>query len=176
MRHRQLCLGKQIRQLERQPFDGLNPVMEEKNLSPALQLAQNRIADDLFVITSHVSLDRQPIRRRSCDDTQITNADQRHMQGARDWRWRQADHVDERAQLFQALLVDDTEAMLFVNDDQAQIFKLHILLEQSMGSDQNVDVTARSLLEDFRDLLGGQETADHFNAYRMIAKPLPKSL
>src|SRR5262245_57914548 len=176
MRHRQLCFGNQIRQLQRQPVDGLDPVMEEKYLSSALQLTKNRIADDLFVIPSHVSLDRQPIRRRGFNDTQITNADQRHMQGARDRRRRQADHVDELAQLFQALLVDDTEAMLFINDNQAQIFKLHILLQQSMGSDQNVDVTAHGLLEDFRDLLRGQETADHFNAYRVIAKPLPKSL
>src|SRR5262245_61632329 len=98
------------------------------------------------------------------------------MQGARDRRRRQTDHIDELAQLFQSFLVDDTEAMLFVYDDQAQIFKLDILLKQSVGSDQNIDVTSGGLSEDLRNLLRGQETADHFNAYRVIAKPMPKSL
>src|SRR5499427_9138705 len=45
-----------------------------------------------------------------------------------------------------------------------------------MSADQDVHGAPRGLLEDFRNLLRGQETADHFNAYRMIAKPLPKSL
>src|SRR4030095_14856269 len=166
VRHRQLCLGKQIRQLERQPIDGLDAVMEKKYLATPLQLTKNRIADDLLVITCHVGLNRQPIRWRGFDDAQITNADQRHMQGARDRRRRQTDHIDELAQLFQSLLVDDTEGMLFVDDDQAQIFKLDILLEQTMSSDQDVHGTPRGLLEDFRDLLRGQETTDHFNAYR----------
>ena len=146
MRHRHLCLGKQIRQLERQTIDRLDSVMEKKYLSAPLQLTQNRIANDLFVIARHVSLDRQPIRRRGFDDAQVPNADQRHMQGARDRRRRQTDHVDELAELFQSLLMDDTEAMLFVDDHQAQIFKLDILLEQPVGSDQDVDAaSARSV-------------------------------
>src|SRR5262249_56237822 len=45
-----------------------------------------------------------------------------------------------------------------------------------MSADQDVHCAPRGLLEDFRNLLRGQETADHFNAYRGIAKPLPKSL
>src|SRR4030095_3820434 len=150
--------------------------MEKKYLDTPLQLTKNRIADDLLVITCHVGLNRQPIRWRGFNDAQITNADQRHMQGAWDRRRRQTDHIDELAQLFQSLLVDDTEAMLFIDDDQAQIFKLDILLEQTMSSDQDVHGTPRGLLEDFRDLLRGQETTDHFNAYRVIAKPLPKRL
>src|SRR5262245_33418162 len=76
VRHRQLCLGKQIRQLERQPIDGLDSVMEKKYVATLLQLTKNRIADDLFVIASHVSSDSQPIRWRGFDYAQVPNANQ----------------------------------------------------------------------------------------------------
>ena len=100
MGHSHLCLRKQIRQLERQPIDRLDSVMEKKYLAAPLQLTKNCIADDLFVITGHVGLDRQPIRRRGFDNAQLTNADQRHVQGAGDRRRRQTDDIDELAQLF----------------------------------------------------------------------------
>jgi hypothetical protein len=37
--------------------------------------------------------------------------------------------------------------MLFIYDDQAEIFKLDILLEQPVGSDQDVDRAPGGLLE-----------------------------
>ena len=51
--------------------------------------------------------------------------------------------------------MDDTEAMLFVDNHQAEIFKLDILLEQPVGSNQNVDAAPGGLLKDLRDFLRG---------------------
>ena len=88
VRYGQLCLGDRVGQLERQPVDGFDPIVEEKHLPTALHLTQDRVANDPFVVAGHVSLDRQPIRRRCFDDAQLANADHRHMQGARDRRRR----------------------------------------------------------------------------------------
>ena len=51
-----------------------------------------------------------------------------------------ADHVHALLELLQALLVLDSEALLLVHDDQAQIFELNVLREQPMGADGDIDL------------------------------------
>ena len=90
MRHGDFRFRHQIGQLERQAIDGFDPVMQKENLAATLELAEDRIANQPFVIAGHVGLNRQPIDRRRFNDAQIADADQRHVQGARDRRRREA--------------------------------------------------------------------------------------
>ena len=45
-----------------------------------------------------------------------------------------------RAQLLDALLVRDAEALLFVDDEQAQVLEVHVLRQQAVGADDDVDL------------------------------------
>ena len=70
----------------------------------------------------------------------------------------------------------DAETVLFVDDDQAQVFELDVFLQQPVRADDDVDPALGGLLQHLGDLFGGQKTADHFDAHRMIAEAMAKSL
>ena len=61
------------------------------------------------------------------------------MQGARDRRGREGEHVDRRAERLEPLLVLDAEPLLLVDDDQAQVLERDVLLHDPVGADQDVD-------------------------------------
>ena len=70
------------------------------------------------------------------------------MQGPRDRRRRQGQHVDHLPQAFQLLLVLDAEALLFVDDDQAQVLELHVVADEPVGADDDVDAPVGQPLDD----------------------------
>ena len=86
-----------------------------------------------------VGLDRQAILRRRLDHRHVADADQRHVQRARNRRRRHRQHVDLLAHLLDALLVRDAEALLFVDDQQAEVLELHVLREQAVRADDDVE-------------------------------------
>ncbi len=70
---------------------------------------------------------------------QVAQAFQRHAQRARDRRGGQRQHVDLGAQRLHRLLVAHAEAVLLVDDQQAQALELHRLDEQLVRADDDVD-------------------------------------
>ncbi len=98
------------------------------------------------------------------------------MQGARDRRGGQGEHVDLGAQLLEPLLVGDAEALLLVDDDQPQILEAHVALQKTVGPDQNVDL---SLLEPGEYLLLLRDAAqarDHLDIHRVVGETLAEGL
>jgi hypothetical protein len=129
VRHGDSGFRHRIGELERDAFDRFDAVVEKENLAAALQLAQDGIADHAIIVTRDIGLDRQPVERRRLDDAQIADSHQRHVQRARDRRSRQADDVDQLAQLFQPLLVGHAETMLLIDNHQSQVLELDVLLQ-----------------------------------------------
>ena len=84
--HGHLRFRNQIGELERQAIDGFDAIVQKKHLPAAFELAQDRVADQPLVVAGHVGLDRQAVHRRRLDDAQIADADQRHVQRARNRR------------------------------------------------------------------------------------------
>ena len=93
--------------------------MDEVDLPAPVQLPQDGVPHHVVIGLRHVGLDRQPRRWWCFDDTHRPHPGQRHVQGARNRRGRQCQHVYVVAQPLQALLLLDTEPLLLVNDDQA---------------------------------------------------------
>ena len=52
----------------------------------------------------------------------------------------------------------DPEAVFFIDDQQPQIFPLHITLQQLVGADQNIDLTLAGLFQNLRLLFGTAKT------------------
>ena len=70
----------------------------------------------------------------------------RHVQRSGNRCGGEGQDVDQATQLFQLLLVSHSEALFLVDDDQSEVLEIHITGEQSMGADQNIDLTqCRSL-------------------------------
>ena len=106
--------------------DGLDAVVHEVDLAAALQLDLDRRAHELLVEFRDDGLDRHAVFGRRVDDAHVAQADQRHVQRARDWRGRHGEHVDLAAHLLEAFFVAHAEALLFIDNQQAEIVKLHV--------------------------------------------------
>ena len=96
------------------------------------------------------------------------------MQRARDRRGRHGQHVHGLAHLLQSLLVRDAEALLFVDDDQAQIGEFHVLADQAMRADEDVDFALGQPFHGLLLLAGRFESADGIDHERIIDHPLPE--
>ena len=103
--------------------------------------------DHVWVELHDVGLDRQAILRRRLDHRHVADADERHVQRARDRRGRHGQDVHFLAHLLDALLVRDAEALLFVHDEQTEVPELHVLRQQPMGADDDVEAARGELLE-----------------------------
>ena len=118
----------------------VDPVVEDEGLAAALDLALDRLADQVLVVGADVGADRAPALGRGLDHRDVAQAGEAHLQGARDRRRRERQHVDFQLQLAQQLLLLDPEALLLVDDDQAQVLGADVAREQPVGADQDVDL------------------------------------
>ena len=69
------------------------------------------------------------------------------------------EHVDAGAQPLHLLLVLDAEALLLVDDDQAEVLEPDVGVEQPVGADDDVDAAVAEALDDLARLLVGLEPA-----------------
>ena len=69
-------------------------------------------------------------------------------------------HVHRLPQALQPLLVLDAEALLLVDDDQAEVLELHVALTQAMRADDDVDAALGQPLDDALLLAAGAEAAE----------------
>src|SRR5258707_820940 len=82
----------------------------------AEMLAQQTLADDHRIKWRDVGPDRQPVERRGGDERHLAHPGQGQLQGARNWRRGQRQHMNTGPQLLQPLLVLDAEVLLLIND------------------------------------------------------------
>ena len=73
--------------------------------------------------------------------------EQRHVQRTWNRRGAHRQHVDVVLQLLQPLFVAHSEALLFVNDQQAEIVELHVLRKQPMRADEHIDFAGGEIFE-----------------------------
>ena len=80
------------------------------------------------------------------------------------------------AQLLDLLLVGDAEALLLVDDQQPEVAELHVLRQQAVRADDDLDLARREVLE--RLLLLGlrAEPADHVDAHGKRGEALAQRL
>ncbi len=152
--------------------DRLDAVVQEERLPAARQLALDRLLDELLVVLADVRLDRPPALRRRLDHGDVADAGDRHLQRARDRRGAHRDHVDAQLELAQQLLLLDAEALLLVDDQQAEVLRAHVARQQAVGADEDVDLALAELVD--RDLLLGRraEARDVLDRERVVLEPL----
>ena len=144
VRHGHADLGHQLAQLGRDLRQVLDARADIEALAAAILLAQQRLADGHAVERRDEGAHGQAIDRRRGDQAHVAHAGQRELQGARDRRRGQRQHMDVGAQLLQPLLVADAEMLLLVDDQQAEVLELDALGQQRVGADHDVD---RALLD-----------------------------
>src|SRR5579863_5878951 len=168
--------GNKLLNARRDFVDRLDAVVHEEHLATAFQLHFDRRAHDFFVESRNYGLNRHAILGRRLDDAHVAQADERHVQRARNGRGAHGEHVNLLPQLLEPFLVANAEALLFVDDEQAEILKLDVLREQAMRADQDIDLAGFHLLEDQLLLLCGAEAGDHLDVDRELAEAVFEGL
>ena len=152
--------------------DRLDPVVEVERLALAADLAPQRRGDQLLVELADMGLDRVAAARRRRDDRDVAQARQRHVERPRDGRRRHREHVDLEPQLAQELLLRDAEALLLVDDHEAQVLRDDVAREDTVGADQHLDLAVLVLLEHALHLGRRPEPRDHLDPDREVAEPV----
>ncbi len=62
------------------------------------------------------------------------------------------------------------EAVLFIDNQQAQIFPAHVVLQQLMGADENINFAFRCLLQHQGLFFGATKARQQLNAHRPVGK------
>ena len=135
--------------------DRLDPVVDVEHLPAAVDLAADRVLDQLLVELRHPRDDRRAVPRRGFDEAHLAESHEAHLERARDRRGGQGQHVDARAELPEALLVADAEALLLVDHDQAQVGERDVLRQEPVRPDHDVDPAVGDALDDGARLGGG---------------------
>src|SRR5262249_45418197 len=139
MYHADARFGDDLTEAPGDVVDVLDPVVDEEHLAATAQLTEHGVADDALVVARDVGTDGEPIDGWRLDDAQVADAGEGHVEGARDRRGGERQDVHAAAQRADALLVLHAEAVLLVDDEQAQLAELDVLLQQAVGADDDVE-------------------------------------
>ncbi len=140
VRGRDAGLRYELGDLLRRTVDRLHPVVDEEDLPLTRELAADRGGDLPLVVRPRERQHRVTLFGRRGDDAHLADAGDRHLERARDRGGAHREHVDIEPQLLQLLLVLDAEPLLLVDDDQAEVVKLHLVRQQPVRTDDDVDL------------------------------------
>ena len=171
-----LGLGNQLPQEIGHGSDRLHPVVHEVNLSTTAQLTQDGVTDQIIIKTGDIGPDCLSIHRWSIDNRQLSQAGHALVQGPRNRCGGQGQDIDLGTHLLQTFLVGHAKALFLINDDQTQVFKMHITLQQAMRADHDINLPGSRALNSPFLFRRGTKTRQHINGHRVIGKPLPESL
>ena len=122
-------------------------------------LAHSRASSRWMIsrIMSHVALDHIRLHRMAVAGRRVqlrerTDAHQRHLQGPRDRRCAQREHIDAVLQFLDAFFMFHAKALFLIDDQKAQILPYDILGQQAVCTDDDVDA---SLFQSFDDPWSG---------------------
>ena len=132
-------LGHQIAHPRGRLVDRADPVVDVEGLPVAQQLAAQRRGDLLVVVRPDVGQHRVALLGRGQDRRHLADAGQAHLQRAGNRGGAHRQHVDVGAHRLDVLLVLDAEALLLVDDHQAEVLPPHAGLQQPVGADHDVD-------------------------------------
>ena len=153
-------------------IDSLDPVVHHEHLPPAVQFTRQRLLDEPVIPRLDERQNGRPVARGGFDQGDIPKPRQRQMQGTRDRRGGEGQHVDRQPESLQPFLVPHPKPVLFIHDQQAKILEHHVFRQQSVRTDHHIDFPRRHLGDDRLLLLRRTEPRQHLHSHREIRQPL----
>ena len=137
--HGDAGLGHELADAGRGLLDRRHLVVDEEDLPLAQQLAPDGRGERLLVVGADVGEHRVALLGRGLQRRHLADAGHRHLERARDRGGRHREDVDRGAQRLELLLVLDAEALLLVDDDEPEVLEPHLLGQDAVGADDEVD-------------------------------------
>ena len=154
--------GNEFLDARRDLIDVFDAVVDEVDLAAALEFEFDGGANDLFIELRDHGLNGHAVFGRRLDDRHVAQTHQRHVQSARNGRGAHGEHVNLLAHLFEAFLVTHAEALLFVDDEQAEVLEPDVFRKQAVGTDQD-STCGFDFFDNLLLLLGRPEAGDHLD-------------
>ena len=145
--------------------------MDEIDLPVARQLVLDGAAHQIFLKGRDRGLNRQAVPRRRFDQRHVAQPHQRHVQRPRNRRGGERKRIDILAHFLQPLFVRHSEALFFVDDEQSQVRKFHVLRKQAMRANHNVYFPGFEIGQNLLLLNRATEAAQQFDAHGKGGKP-----
>ena len=165
---------RELLELLRDLVNRLDAVVQIEGLSPSLGLAFERKLDELLVVFGDGRANRTTPLWRGLDDGDVPQPGERHVQRARDRSRAEREHVDLEPKAAQQFLLCDAEALLLIEDHEAQLIRDHVATEDPMRPDEHVDLAHREVREDPLDLGGSAKARHHLDVERKVTEALPE--
>ena len=128
--------------------------IDDEDLSVAREFEVDGLLDDGIVETMDFGLDGVAVGRRSGDDAEVACSHEAELQGAGDGSGCHSKRIDVDAHGLERLLDLDAELLFLVDDEEAEVGKLHLLADELMGADDDVDVALGEVGEELGGLFG----------------------
>ena len=160
----------------RDVLDRCDPIVNEEDLPAPVQLAQDRLLQIVFLEINRARLDGMAVRRRRLDDAEIAHLGERHVKRARDRRRRQREDVDLGPHRFDPFLLLHAETLLLVDDQQPQVAELHVLGNEPVRADDEMNLSAEKIAQRLLLPRRAPEPAEHVHAEWIIRQPLLEGL
>jgi len=150
--------------------------VQVEDLAAAIQLALNRVANQALVIRGDDGLDGEAVLGRCLDRAHVAGARERQVEGTRNGRRAQGEHVDHVAKLFEPFLVHHAKTLLFVDHHQAEVPERDVGLNQPMGANDDIDAPDGEVTEDAVLLAARAKPREQFDSHRVIGHPLAEGV
>ena len=110
-------------------------------------------------------LDGDAVAGRGAQEREVARAGEGEVERAGDGGGAHGEDVDEGAEAFEALFVGDAEALLLVDDEQAEILEGDVLGEEGVGADEDVHLALGGGGAGLLALAAGAEAREHLDAH-----------
>ena len=113
-------------------------VVDKVHLSVTAHLEVNGIGNQFTAIDTQLRMDGVTVGRGCTDDAHVAGTHQGELKRSRYRRCAHRECVDVGLQLTELFLHGNTELLLLVDNQQSEVFPLHILANQLVSANQNV--------------------------------------
>ena len=164
--------------LEVHLFALLNQGIDNINLTPLIHLHLYFLVDAVTVIVEHVDgVDGFTTRWEFVDDADIQITIEGHGQGTWDGSGGHHENVRRHSTLLPHLgPLCHTKAVLLVDDGQSKAREDHVVLDDGMRADEDMDITILQVVEDGLAFLALHAAREQFDPYGHVAQKLAEGL
>ncbi len=149
----------------------LHPVMDEEYLPTTVYFILYSFFDQFFIEYMQFCQNRLAVWWWGADNTQIPGTHQRKMQGSWNWGRSQCEGINICPELLQFLLHTYTKFLLFINNQESEVFKFHVLTHDAVGANDNINLTFSKFLKRLFNLFCRFKPVYIINRARKITQP-----
>ena len=170
------CRWHQLLEFIGNPFDVFYLIVQVINLTAAQQFPLNRFFNNAQFSHTDKRFNRQASGWGRRNDRQIPKPGHRQVQGSWDWCCGHCQYIDVGAHRFDTFFLTNAKAMLLIDDQQTQIFKTNLVLNEGVGANDDINLASCECRNHLILRLAGFKARDALDSDRPVRKAIAEGL